>query len=126
MKHKKFDGINIIPFVDIMLVLLAIVLTTSTLIEKRVIPVSLTNSSSQKELNSKNITITIKETGEFFWEKTSVTKSSIMIKIKELKKDDFININCDKNSRFENFVFILDSLKAQGLENISVVTKTND
>jgi biopolymer transport protein ExbD len=126
MKHKKFEGINIIPFVDIMLVLLAIVLTTSTLVEKRLIPVSLASSSSDMKIKQKNITITIKRDGEIFWEKTPLTKSQTIIKIKELKKDDAVNINCDKDSRFENFVFILDSLKAQGLENIQIVTKSDD
>jgi len=126
MKHKKFEGINIIPFVDIMLVLLAIVLTTSTLVEKRLIPVSLASSSSDMKIKQKNITITIKRDGEIFWEKTPLTKSQIITKIKELKKDDAVNINCDKDSRFENFVFILDSLKAQGLENIQIVTKSDD
>jgi biopolymer transport protein ExbD len=126
MKHKKFEGINIIPFVDIMLVLLAIVLTTSTLVEKRLIPVSLASSSSDMKIKQKNITITIKRDGEIFWEKTPLTKSQTITKIKELKKDDAVNINCDKDSRFENFVFILDSLKAQGLENIQIVTKSDD
>ena len=127
MKHKRFDGINIIPFVDIMLVLLAIVLTTSTLVEKKLIPVSLPDSSSKKiDIKNKNITITIKKDGELFWEQDPVTKPIMIEKIKNLKKDDTILINCDKDSRFENFVFILDSLKSQDLENISIVTKEND
>jgi len=127
MKHKKFDGINIIPFVDIMLVLLAIVLTTSTLVEKKLIPVSLPSSSSKTlDIKNKNITITVKKTGEFFWEDKPLTKQTVIEKIKGLKKEDTILINCDKDSRFENFVFILDTLKSQGLENISIVTKEND
>jgi biopolymer transport protein ExbD len=35
MKIKKIESINVIPFIDIMLVLLAIVLTTATFIAKR-------------------------------------------------------------------------------------------
>jgi len=123
---KKFDGINIIPFVDIMLVLLAIVLTTSTLVEKNLIPVSLPDSSSKVDTKKQNITITVKKNGELFWEKISIGKDELLKNIKTLKKDDFININCDKNTRFENFVYILDSLKSQGLENISIITKAHD
>ncbi len=123
---KKFDGINIIPFVDIMLVLLAIVLTTSTLVEKNLIPVSLPDSSSKVDTKKENITITIKKTGELFWEKESISKDELLKNIKNIKKDDFVNINCDKDARFENFVYILDSLKSQGLENISILTKAHD
>ncbi len=123
---KKFDGINIIPFVDIMLVLLAIVLTTSTLVNKRLIPVSLPDSSSKIEAKTKNITITIKKDGEFFFEKKPLTKDELLQKIKNINKEDNVFINCDKDARFENFVFILDSLKSLGLENISIVTKSHE
>jgi len=123
---KKFDGINIIPFVDIMLVLLAIVLTTSTLVEKNLIPVSLPDATSKEDIKKENITITVKKNGELFWEKKQISKTQLLTKIKELKKDDFININCDKDARFENFVYLLDSLKSNGLENISIITKAND
>ena len=34
MKLKKYDSINVIPFIDVLLVLLAIVLLTSTFISK--------------------------------------------------------------------------------------------
>jgi len=40
-QHKKFDSINVIPFIDIMLVLLVMVLTTATFIKQGVIPVAL-------------------------------------------------------------------------------------
>jgi len=123
---KKFDGINIIPFVDIMLVLLAIVLTTSTLVEKRLIPLSLPSSVSAVELKNKDITITIDKEGRVFWEREEISKEILEQKVKELKKEDSININCDKNSKFENFVYILDSLKLQGLNNISIITKSDE
>ena len=123
---KKFDGINIIPFVDIMLVLLAIVLTTSTLVEKNLIPVFLPDATSKENIKKENITITVKRNGELFWEKKQISKNELLQKIQELKKDDFININCDKDARFENFVYILDNLKSNGLENISIITKAND
>nr|WP_255317356.1 biopolymer transporter ExbD [Candidatus Magnetobacterium casensis] len=41
MQEKEFDYINVIPLVDIMLVLLTIVLTTSAFIATGVIPVNL-------------------------------------------------------------------------------------
>ena len=41
MDEKPFESINVIPFVDIMLVLLTMVLTTATFISTGRIPVSL-------------------------------------------------------------------------------------
>lgn len=43
---KKFDQINVIPFIDIMLVLFAIVLTTASFISQGVISVNPPTSST--------------------------------------------------------------------------------
>ncbi len=120
---KKFDSINVIPFVDIMLVLLAIVLTTSTLVQKNLIPISLPKSSSKEKIVKKSLSITIKENGEIFFEKERVLKDEFVNKLKDLSKRSSILINCDKNAKFQNFVFVLDKLKESGFQNISIVTK---
>ncbi len=120
---KKFDSINVIPFVDIMLVLLAIVLTTSTLVQKNLIPISLPKSSSKEKIVKKSLSITIKENGEIFFEKERVLKDEFANKLKDLSKKSSILINCDKNAKFQNFVFVLDKLKERGFQNISIVTK---
>jgi biopolymer transport protein ExbD len=117
---------NVIPFVDIMLVLLAIVLTTSTLVEKRLIPISLPTSKSNKEIKSKNLTITVKKDGSIFWEESGITKEDFFERVKGLKKEDIVTINCDKDAEFKEFVFILDTLKSNGLENIAIVTKKDE
>ena len=41
MRMKRVDSINVIPFIDIMLVLLVMVLTTATFIRTGLIPVDL-------------------------------------------------------------------------------------
>ena len=120
---KKFDSINVIPFVDIMLVLLAIVLTTSTLVQKNLIPISLPKSSSKEKIVKKSLSITIKENGEIFFEKERVLKDEFANKLKDFSKRSSILINCDKNAKFQNFVFVLDKLKESGFQNISIVTK---
>ncbi len=123
---KKFDSINVIPFVDIMLVLLAIVLTTSTLVQKNLIPVSLPKSSSKKEIVKKSLSITVKKSGEIFLENKAVSKKSFLQKLDSFPKDIPVLINCDKNTKFENFVFVLDELKKRDFDNLSIVTKENE
>ncbi len=126
MAIKKFDGINVIPFVDIMLVLLAIVLTTSTLVEKNLIPVSLPKSGSESKIHHESIVITVKKNGEIFYKQTPITLQALKDKISTLPLNTNININCDKDSKFENFVSVLDILKQREFKNISIITKTDD
>jgi biopolymer transport protein ExbD len=66
MEEKEFDYINVIPFVDIMLVLLTIVLTTSTFIATGVIPVELPKASKNQEEILKTQTIEIDREGRIY------------------------------------------------------------
>lgn len=124
MQLKKFDSINVVPFIDIMLVLLVIVLTTATFVAKGIIPVDLSEGkSSQKLTKNKELTITIKQNGDIFFDEIKTTKNEIQNKLVAFKTNTSINLNCDKNAKFENFVYIIDILKSKGYKNLAIVTK---
>ncbi len=124
MKLKKFDSINVVPFIDIMLVLLVIVLTTATFVAKGIIPVDLSDGkSSDKLVKNKELTITIKSNGDIFFNEIKTTKNKIIEKLKDYKTDTAISLNCDKNAKFENFVFIIDILKDKNYKNLGIITK---
>jgi len=123
MKIKKYDSINVIPFIDVLLVLLAIVLMTSTFIAKGVIPVSLPKStSSDNKKIKKELSIYIKDSGQIYLDKEELIVEELLSKISQEEKDRPILINSDKDAKFEVFVSILDALKSNDFENISIVT----
>ena len=124
MKLKKYDSINVIPFIDVLLVLLAIVLLTSTFISKGIIPISLPNASNADNLKQdKEIIIVIQENGEILYE----NKVEILEEVEKIillsSKETPVHINTDKNSKFESFVQVLDMLKKHNYSNVSIVTK---
>ena len=124
MKLKKYDSINVIPFIDVLLVLLAIVLLTSTFITKGIIPVSLPNSNNADNLKpNKEIVIVIQENGDLFVEDKPEPLENIEQIILKSSKETPINISTDKNSKFESFVQVLDMLKKHAYSNVSIVTK---
>ena len=124
MKLKKYDSINVIPFIDVLLVLLAIVLLTSTFITKGIIPVSLPNSNNADNLKpDKEIILVIQENGDLFIEDRPETLENIEQIILKSSKETPIHINTDKNSKFESFVQVLDMLKKHSYSNVSIVTK---
>ena len=124
MKLKKYDSINVIPFIDVLLVLLTIVLMTSTFISKGIIPISLPTASSAQNLKvNKEIIIVIKDDGRLFCIFFIEGLNNIQEHILQFPKDTAIHINSDKNAKFEVFVSVLDMLKRYEYENISIVTK---
>ncbi|PUE66074.1 biopolymer transporter ExbD [Arcobacter caeni] len=124
MKLKKYDSINVIPFIDVLLVLLAIVLLTSTFISKGIIPISLPTASNADNLKpDKEIILVIQENGEILIENKVEILEDVERIILLSSKETPIHINTDKNTKFESFVQVLDLLKKHNFSNVSIVTK---
>ncbi|MEF3191145.1 MAG: biopolymer transporter ExbD [Campylobacterales bacterium] len=124
MVRKRFDGINVVPFIDIMLVLLTIVLTLATFVAKGIIPVDLPASSSRTQAPMKSVEIAIKADGTLYWGSEAVDVAALESKVATLTENDTVIIRSDKNARFESFITVMDRLKAYHIHKISVVTVT--
>ena len=123
-REQKFDNINVVPFIDIMLVLLVIVLTTASFIQTGAIKLDLpTSSSNVKEKPKKELKISIKRNGDIFFDKEPIGKEEVEKTLLTHDKDTPIHLYCDKESEFKNFVFLLDILKKNQYENLGIITK---
>ncbi|WP_455756180.1 ExbD/TolR family protein [Sulfurimonas sp.] len=124
MQVKKFDSINVVPFIDIMLVLLVIVLTTASFVAKGLIPVDLPKSKTAATVDDKkNLTITIKKNGEILFEGIEILEKDISQELSKYKIDIPVQINCDKEAKFDLFVTLLDTLKEKEFKNLGIITK---
>lgn len=119
---KKFDGINVVPFIDIMLVMLTIVLTLATFVAKGIIPVDLPTSTSKAQVPVKSIEIAITAEGQIFWGSEAVDEAALIERTATLSPEDNVIIRSDKSSRFEHFVTVMDQLKRHQIHKVSVVT----
>ena len=121
---KKFDQINVIPFIDIMLVLLVMVLTTATFIKQGVIPVDLPEAkATNKEDVKKEVTVYVNAKGEMYFEKEKVSLQALEQKLSTLSKEQTVVLRSDKESRFQDFVSVMDILKRLHHEQLYIVTK---
>ncbi|WP_375723905.1 biopolymer transporter ExbD [Arcobacter sp. KX21116] len=126
MKLQKFNSINVIPFIDVLLVLLAIVLLTSTFIARGDIPISLAKAASTKKSEiKKEFIITIKEDNTLYLNGSNISFEKLSLKVNKINKDSHIFIKSDKKADFESFVGVLDLLKSNDFSNISIITKKN-
>ena len=121
---KRFDQINVIPFIDIMLVLLVMVLTTATFIKQGVIPVDLPEAKATQKEDAKNeFTVYVNSDGKIFFEKKEVDLKLLEEKLSQIQKDETILLRSDKESKFQDFVSVMDILKRLGHEQLDIVTK---
>jgi biopolymer transport protein ExbD len=122
--RKRFDEINVIPFIDIMLVLLVMVLTTATFIKQGVIPVNLPEAKATEQEELKNeVTVYINAKGEMFFEKEELSLSDLRDKLSQVSKQQTVILRSDKESKFQDFVSVMDILKKLGHEQLYIVTK---
>jgi len=123
MQLKKFDGINVVPMIDIMLVLLVIVLTTATFIAKGVIPLELPQGKSAKEFpRDQKLKITISQDGDVYLNESKCTVLNLGNALQNRERKSPVFLSCDKKASYENFVEVLDLLKKMGFNKINIVT----
>jgi biopolymer transport protein ExbD len=120
---KKVEGINVVPLIDIMLVLLAIVLTISSFIALGKIEIALPQASSIVKLETKRFDIAITADKKYFVNKQQISKNELITKIATIKKDDVVTISADKSTPYEEFIFVVDNLKQKGIEKISMAVE---
>lgn len=124
MRRERFDKMNVVPFIDIVLVLLVIVLATATFVTNQTIKVDLPSASSKKSEEKQSIHIAIDKEGKYFYNKEELSLEAIEERLMKLDpKKDLVSLHMDKESAFQYFVSIIDILKTKGFENISIITE---
>ena len=124
MRRERFDKMNVVPFIDIVLVLLVIILATATFVTNQSIKVDIPSASSKVNEEKKSIYISVDKEGNYYYDKEELALTEIKSKLLLLNpKKDLISLKMDQSSAFKHFVDIIDILKTKGFENISIITK---
>lgn len=123
---RRGDGLNVVPFIDIMLVLLAIVLSISTFIAQGKIKVSLPNAKNAEKTQSndqKVVVISVDEHDNIFVDDKPTNLEALSAVVKQTDPKTLIDLKSDKSSHFETFISIMDILKEHNHENFSISTQ---
>ena len=124
MRRERFDKMNVVPFIDIVLVLLVIVLATATFVTNQSIKVDLPGASSKQNEDKKSVYISVNKEGQYFYDKEELSLDVIKEKLMSLDPTkDIISLKMDQSSEFRYFVDIIDILKTKKFKNISIITK---
>ncbi len=123
MLNKKFDSINIVPLIDVMLVLLVITLTTATFISQGILPVTPPSAkSSEPNSDLKATEIRVDKDGKIAFKERIVTLDVLKNELSKMDKNSSLAILADKDTKFSNFVNILDALKELEFKSVSIIS----
>jgi biopolymer transport protein ExbD len=124
MDEKQFDYINVIPFIDIMLVLLTIVLTTSTFIAQGTVQVDLPKASATSNTAQEGVCIEIDIDGSIILDAKTVSLAALNDRLRTIACETPILIRADRQIALQAFVDVLDKVKSLGFTKVSLQTET--
>ena len=120
---KPMATMNVIPFIDIMLVLLAVVLTTTTFVAQGRIPVRLPEAPGAAALPPEPAhEITVSADGTLHFDDVPLALAALATRVATLGPADRVRLRVDAAAAFGHFVAVVDLLKAQGVPDVSIVT----
>lgn len=123
MEEKDFDYINVIPLVDVMLVLLTIALTTSSFVATGILPIELPKVTKSYGDTLKTQTIEIDRNGTVYLNSAPVSLQMLKETLAPVNRAVPVLIRADRYVSLQTFVDIFDILKSLGFGRISLHTQ---
>jgi len=116
---------NMIPFIDIVLVLLIIFMLTAPVIQSG-IEVNVPKTTVVRELAEEKLVVSIKKDSTVYLQNDPVNINELGNKVREKLLDparQSLYLRADADIPFGTFAIVMDRLKAVGIDNISIVTQ---
>ena len=117
--------INMVPFIDIVLVLLIIFMVTAPVLQSG-IEVNVPQTQVVREISEEKLVVTIDKKQELYLQNDPVNLNELGSKIREKLLDptrQSVYLRADQTVPFQTFASVLDHLKLAGIENVSIVTQ---
>ena len=117
--------INMIPFIDIVLVLLIIFMVTAPVIQSG-IEVNVPKTQVVRELAEEKLVVSLDKEQRLYLQNEVININELADKIREKLLDparQSIYLRADEAVPFGSFAVVLDRLKLAGIDNVSIVTQ---
>jgi biopolymer transport protein ExbD/biopolymer transport protein TolR len=122
--QTTLSEINMIPFIDVVLVLLIIFMITAPILQSG-IEVDVPKTKTVREIIEQRIVVTVDKAQRVYIGNDPVNIHQLGSKLKsQLKKpQDAVFLRCDETVPFGTFATVIDTLRQSGINNISIVTQ---
>lgn len=117
---RELDQINVIPLVDVMLVLLVIVLTTATFITTGQIPVDLAKAKEAGDRQDTPLVITLTADGRLYVNDQPVPENGLRIVLTPHPRESLVVVRADRVTMLERFVQVVDEVRGLGFRQVSL------
>lgn len=131
-KHVKEDPeINLIPLIDVLLVILIFLMVTTTYSKYAELQINLPSADAEKQVERPNeISVAITASGQYVINRRPVVFSDVNGLAQELRragtsmKDPVVVINGDRGSNLQSAVTVMEAARIAGYPQVSISTQT--
>lgn len=124
MNEQEFNTLNVIPLVDVMLVLLTIVLTTSTFIATGSIQVNLPKAEhAEAALLAQPHNIVVNKDGQIWLDEQQLSLDDLSAALSATERDTPLLLRADKDLALQGFVAVYERIKDLGFTSLSLQTE---
>jgi biopolymer transport protein TolR len=122
--QSSLSEINMVPFIDVVLVLLIIFMITAPILQSG-IELDVPKTHSVKEINEQKLVVSIDKAQRVYLGNDAVNVHDLGTKIHaQLKKpQEGVFLRCDESVPFGIFASVVDTIRQSGINNISIVTE---
>jgi len=123
--ETSLSEINIVPFVDVMLVLLIIFMITAPILQSG-IDINVPATQTVKELTDQKLVVNIDKAQRLYLGDDPVNIHDLGDKIHaqmRKQKADSVYLRADRSVPWGTVATVVDTLRQSGIENINMVTK---
>ena len=122
-KRRMMNQINVVPYIDVTLVLLVIFMVTAPMTNPGVIDLPKVGQSLKQP--SRPIVVTVKKDGSLELDGDKIQRDELLGKVKaKLKnKESAVVVAGDEKTEYKNIVQILDLLQTNKIEKVGLLTK---
>ena len=123
---NNFAQINIVPMVDIMLVLLVIVLVTANFVVLGRIDVNLPKADSPRDQPQEVLMLSMRADGLILLDRLPLELEELESALASKSRDNPVLISADRELAIQPFITLVDALKRLGFTRIGVQTRRNE
>ncbi len=131
-KEKEPLEINLVPLIDVMMVILIFLMITTTYSKYTELQITLPTADAEKQLERSNeIPILVNAQGQYVINRTPVAYRSVEQLADELRraggtlKDPIVVISADAAATHQSVVRVMEAARLAGLSQITFTTQSN-
>ena len=130
-RRREDPEINLIPMIDVLLVILIFLMVTTTYSKYAELQINLPTADAEKQTDRPNeINITVSAAGQYTIDRKPVSFTSVgafgdaMRAAAAGLKDPIVVINADANANHQSVIHVMEAARLAGLSHVSFATQT--